>query len=739
MTGSGAQEVDVRRSPMASEEAVSALLRPVRSGQVASLCLAGGLAGSGVASLAGHSGLAWPALAGGIVAAAGQVRRGRRLRERKILSMGIIGGLSPLLGVRRLDAQTVVLRRWTRGRDSVPARIDLRYYPGIDVGPPWRAEVARVVGVSTGRRYLLEVVDPRHRQVRLRLDRDPPAAAEPTAAQRRLERAVKELMGVTAKTSEVQLDDEGRITGFLIRHDAGAKLAAHGYRLRVERVLGTMLPGRWRAHWDLERDSARFEVRPALPAMAWVPVAPEGDPQQLRSSYRSVSIPFAVDEDGQEMTWRPGVVPHFLVTGQTGMGKTSTSRAVIAGITRNGWALWIADVKQVEFRDLRDWPNVQVVAVTIPQIVAMIHRAHQVMMERYDLVSRGLAQLWEFDPLFLLIDEYTEFVSMLKSWYASVKVRGDATIPPTMDEVASLLRLGRTGRIHVKVTAQRPDVTLFGANGGDMRDNMGQRASLGRLSPAGAIMMWESASVGVSLPRGVPGRMTTMSDTGTPVEAQGYRFPDFDAPERSDEAALLAALRPSVVRHERLLILEPEPVSEDGRLRWSDYAETGWVRAVDRPDLDPMTQTCVDGFDPVMAGSTLGVLGLAGVTSSQPASRAGTLISIPARREDVPSLSRVADVEGATSLRLVEDDDGDDEYGEACSRYAGQLVPGDLIHLPDEDVWVVVDADPDVDPDTDGYSLISWRDDEDDAGVLSWPDGEPMLVRRPMDDTGQEQ
>lgn len=609
--------------------------------------------------------LAWPALAAGAVAAGGQVARGRRLRERQVVAIGIIGGLSRLIGPRNvdidvqrtrgvaasswvMDRRTVVMRQWTRGRASVPARIEIRYHPAIDAGAAWQGEVLRVLEGKTGHRYQVAGVYPRRRLLSLRLDPSPaPQQEMVTPAQARLQRGVATLIGPTARTGDVVLDGEGQIVGFRITHDVGAKLAARGYRIRVEKTLETMLPGRWRAHWDLEGDTVRFEVRPALPRQVWMPIPAPLDTADVRG----IRIPYAVDEDGHEIAWLPGKVPHFLITGQTGAGKTSTARAVIAGVTRHGWPIWIADVKRIEFRDFRDWPNVQAVATGIEQIVAMIHAAHQVMSGRYQLVERGAARPSDFEPLFVFIDEYTEFINLLRSWYATVKIKGDPSVPRTLDEVASLLRLGRTGRVHLVITGQRPDVALFGT--GEMRDNLGQRASMGRLSPKGAEMMWESASTGVSIPRGLIGRMTTTNDDGLPVEAQAYRFPDFDAPDGSEETQLLQQLRPTQAVHERLLILPAQPVGESEVVTWAAYANAPWVRASDRPDLDPLLASTVDDtFDATTAGSTLAMLGLTGCTpgllpptvngpAAQPAPTTG---SGPAATEEVDLLLEAAEL-----------------------------------------------------------------------------------------------
>ena len=90
------------------------------------------------------------------------------------------------------------------------------------------------------------------------------------------------------------------------------------------------------------------------------------------------------------------------------------------------------------------------------------------------------------------------------------------------------------------------------------RDNFGQRISLGRLSPQGAMMMWENPAIGVSLRGPAPVGRSPRTRTLDPVEVQCYRFPDMHAPEGSLEAALLEAIRPSESRHPRLVIVPPE-------------------------------------------------------------------------------------------------------------------------------------------------------------------------------------
>ena len=86
-----------------------------------------------------------------------------------------------------------------------------------------------------------------------------------------------------------------------------------------------------------------------------------------------------------------------------------------------------------------------------------------------------------------------------------------------------------------------------------MRDNFRMRVSMGRLSPQGSMMVFESPVVGTSIPRGCSGRATTINDENRPVEVQTFRTPDpRKAVPGGDEAALLDRLRPPAVSHDRL-------------------------------------------------------------------------------------------------------------------------------------------------------------------------------------------
>jgi S-DNA-T family DNA segregation ATPase FtsK/SpoIIIE len=149
------------------------------------------------------------------------------------------------------------------------------------------------------------------------------------------------------------------------------------------------------------------------------------------------------------------------------------------------------------------------------------------------------------------------------------------------------------------------------------------------------------------------------------------------------------------------------------------------------PDLDPLTRID-DPVDGRVAGSTLGVLGLAVPGPDQPedGDDLGSLIPLPQR--ETPAIGNDgADAELGSLYELrPESSDG---YGAESTTYAERLSPGDLVCL-DDGSWVVVDMEPMEDPIAPGSWVISWRDDTDDAGVLSLSDTDAITVRLPLDE-----
>lgn len=687
---------------------------------------------------AGRPHFAVISLIAGIVLGVFTILHGMLGQRRTELRDRVVEALGPVLGTRVLDRRTVNLRRWTVGWPGTPRIVRIRYAPGApDSDPSWLSTVQETLR----RRLLCDYRVRRHdrRRCRLMLDASPAGEPEASSTRLRVERTLGELIGPTARVHDVDLEPETDVPLRIeVSHEAGTKLAAAGYRSRIERTLSAVFPGRWRARWDLEQDQVTFELRPSFPDAIWLPPPAVDQSRDILATYDQVELPFGVDEDGNVQVWRPAIDPNLMVVGAPGTGKTVFEHAILAGASAYGWPLWVVDGKAVEFLGFRTWPNVQIVATTVEEQVAVIERAWQVMEHRYQLIVHGRAAETDFEPLMLFLDEFADFRSNLMDFYATIKVKGDPTRPPVLAKAASIARKGRTSRVHLLFATQRPDSEYFG---GDMRDNFRARISMGRLSPQGAMMMWQDPVTGTTIPRGCRGRATTINDHNRAIEIQSYWVPDPRKAERrqvGDELDFLARLRPGGSRHDRLLIVPPgddaqadldtgEPVTP----RYRDYAQAVWVRAETRPDLDPVAGRRVGDADPRELASPLTVFGIGDASDDRPDMPLGgrpRLSLVPPPFAEHEGAEIVDDPELGTGV------DAFDGYGPPVDVPTSQVSIGDYVLIdPDVGHWAVVDDEPDVDLMDPGCMAIPWRDDNDEQGLVGIPEGERVTVRHPLE------
>ena len=705
------------------------------------LCVSLGFVAAGVAAASGQSVIVIPSLAAGVVGGAVVSSQGARRAARRTLRDRLVEALAQPMSVRTLDRRTVRMKNWAPGWPGLPHVIKLRYGPSAPTtDPAWLPAVLATIEARLTAIYDVQRHDPLRCLLVLQLRTGVTATGEVVFPARvRAERTVLELIGPTARVVDVVMsgDEPSSLT---VEHEAGTKLAAAGYRARVERTVSTVLPGRWRARWDLEGDRVTFEIRPSFPTQIWVPPTVVDPDRDVLSSWDQVSIPYGVDEDGTELCWRPAVMPHLMVVGRTGTGKTVFVHTILVAAAALGWPIWVVDGKRVEFLGFRDWPNVQIVASSIWHQVAVIHRAHALMEHRYHLVDTGQASEADFEPLLVFLDEYADFRAAVIQWWAAVKPPGSKLrYPPVLELLASLARKGRTARVHLVFGTQRPDAEYFG---GDMRDNFWM-VSMGRLSPQAAVMVWQDPAAATTIPRGMRGRATSENDKGRPVEIQTYRTPDpRKAPAEDDEQQqLIAALRPPEARHPRLVILPPPmdaDLDSDAPVRlptYVDYAAAPWGLASEHPEADPMQQRPLTSEDARLLASPAAMLGIAmpGHGSNKPApSRLEHLMPAQAAAPAEEVIDSDADTPGPG------DPGGDwrfEGYGPAVSVPAEDLTVGDLVLVDDaSDQWAVVDEEPGDDPtDSDGLA-ICWRDDSDDQGLLSVPYGTRLSTRHPLDE-----
>lgn len=604
----------------------------------------------------------------------------------------------PLLGARTASRELVRASRWSGGWIGLPTRIRIRYAATVDDGDPRFLEsildnMRRRLGVD----YRVQRHLPKRCILVLEIDLREADMESPEVA--RAEKVAKELLGATAKV-ECDLDAEGAVIGINVRYDTSPRLSLSSYRQRIEKALSSMLPGRWRSEWDTVHDRVRFEIRPTMPSM--IPHLP-GPPrvELTHQSYDACKVAYCVDEDGNVQYWQPSVSPHMLIIGGTGSGKTSAEHTLLTDLALYGWRVWVLDGKRIEFAGYKDWPNVELVASKVGDQVRMIHAAHDLMEQRYSLIENGQARISDFEPLALIIDEYATFKARVVRWYKTVKAKGDPTQPPVFDLVADLARLARTAKIHMVIGIQRPDVDFLG---GEMRDNFGARLSLGRLSPQGANMMWDSFAVGVAIPRNQRGRGVALDAESNPVEVQTFYTPDPAklTPDKVDDWALLEQLRPAQLNYPRKMIKEPRSEIDYDK---GDVAE---------PSYGAWASALIVNYDPAGARDA----------DELPAPVAEPNGGVRFEPSDEAEIGEESIADG----NLFEG------YGDPAPTSIADVSPGDLV-LVDEglDLWGVIEQC-EVDLLEDGYMSVDYRDLESgEPNTVSFPESERVSVRRPAD------
>jgi hypothetical protein len=428
-------------------------------------------------------------------------------------------------------------------------------------------------------------------------------------------------------------------------------------------------------------------------------------------------VPFAVDEDGNTIFWRPKNDPHGLITGKTGAGKTVCLLGIVQYLAAMGWEIWGIDGKRIELLGLRSWPNVRLIAGRIDHQARVMHEVFQIMNRRLEDYENGNARLEDFTPLLFVVDEFKTYRNAVTRWFRSVKPKGPGSQAPVLEEFSDFISLARKVRMHAIIGLQRPDAEFLT---GDMRDNFGFRASFGRLSPDGAQMMWQSYTTGVTVPVNAKGRGTAYNEHGTPVEIQAYWTPDpyQTEPEHPDmwvfpnDLELVKQITPHDTIHELMGIVDPhdqhdlDGSGEDFTPDYIDYIATSIIPAGRAEELQRKA-----------AGIFTGV-------EDAEATRAAEMDRIQ-REEEEPELDDLdelfkgyAEPEYTTVDDLLVDD---------------QLTQEGILALVDEDTntWGLLKS-AEYDAFDDGYIAFTYADYlTGETGTLSVPGDHTMTIRTP--------
>ena len=209
--------------------------------------------------------------------------------------------------------------------------------------------------------------------------------------------------------------------------------------------------------------------------------------------------------------WEYDKLPHMLIAGGTGGGKTYFILTIIEALLKCNAVMYVLDPKNADLADLSAvMPEVY---YKKEDITACIDRFYDGMMARSETMKMmknyktgenyaylGLA------PHFLIFDEYVAFMEMLTT-------KENAAV---LNKLKQIVMLGRQAGYFLILACQRPDAKYLGDG---IRDQFNFRVALGRMSDLGYSMMFGEVDKDFFLKQ-IKGRGYV--DTGTSVISEFY-------------------------------------------------------------------------------------------------------------------------------------------------------------------------------------------------------------------------
>ncbi|EIL5148091.1 DUF87 domain-containing protein [Listeria innocua] len=206
--------------------------------------------------------------------------------------------------------------------------------------------------------------------------------------------------------------------------------------------------------------------------------------------YDTINSRIAIDnvqaQNGQlklmdNVWWAYDSLPHMLIAGGTGGGKTYFILTIIEALLQTNATIYILDPKNADLADLETvMPNVYYKKEDMINCLnqfydeMMLRNENMKLMDGYK-TGKNYAYL-NLPAHFLVFDEYTSFMEMIGR--DSIEV---------MSKLKQIVMLGRQSGFFLILACQRPDAKYLGDG---IRDNFNFRVALGRMSELGYNMMF---------------------------------------------------------------------------------------------------------------------------------------------------------------------------------------------------------------------------------------------------------
>lgn len=209
-------------------------------------------------------------------------------------------------------------------------------------------------------------------------------------------------------------------------------------------------------------------------------------PEKARVGLNDMKITHDSIEIMNGFAWKFAKVPHMLVAGDTGSGKSFFLFSIIAGILKSGADLMVADPKRTDLASLAQTTGLKgKVVYSDDRILKAFTKFYDEMYlrsEEYTEILKnddGMGDYRDFGlkPSFFVFDEFGAFVSKL-DWKQQEELKR---------QVGEIVMLGRQLGFFLIVAMQRPDADTIGSGA---RDQFQFRVTLGKMKASGLTMMF---------------------------------------------------------------------------------------------------------------------------------------------------------------------------------------------------------------------------------------------------------
>ena len=200
-----------------------------------------------------------------------------------------------------------------------------------------------------------------------------------------------------------------------------------------------------------------------------------------------ISIEYVYVRDGsmklmETVSWAFDSLPHMLIAGGTGGGKTYFILTMIHALVKTNAKLYVLDPKNADLADLA--AVMSDVYYKAEDMISCINNFYDDMMARNEdmktmpgyKTGENYAYLG-LPPHFLIFDEYVAFMEMI----------GRKESEEVLSKLKKIVMLGRQSGFFLVLACQRPDAKYLGDG---IRDQFNFRVALGRMSELGYTMMF---------------------------------------------------------------------------------------------------------------------------------------------------------------------------------------------------------------------------------------------------------